>query len=124
MLLYRLLLRLYPASFRAEYGDDLCALFARRRAETSNPFSLVVLWLEAVADTVTSAIPTHLDILRQDLRWSIRSLRRTPGFTLTAIAVAAIGIGATTAAFTLTDHVLLRPLPFAHPESLVKIWED
>jgi hypothetical protein len=123
MRLYRALLHLYPASFRAEYGEDLCALFARRRAQASNPFAVLALWLEAIADTLTSALPVHWDILRQDAVWALRSLGRSPAFTLTAILVAALGIGATTAAFSLTDHVLLRPLPFAGPERLVKFWK-
>ena len=46
----------------------------------------------------------------------MRSLRRTPGFTITAIVVAALGIGATTATFSIADHVLLRPLPFTDPD--------
>jgi len=65
----------------------------------------------------------HLDNLYLDLRHAIRTLRRTPGFTLTAIVVTALGVGATTAAFTLADHVLVRPLPFPHSDRLVKILE-
>ena len=57
----------------------------------------------------------HLDILRQDLRYTTRTLLRAPGFTLTAIVVTALSVGATTAAFTLADHVLVRPLPFPIP---------
>ena len=49
---------------------------------------------------------------------------RTPGFTFTAILVAALGIGATTATFSIADHVLLRPLPFDDPDRLVRITED
>ena len=124
MRLYRALLHLYPAGFRAEYADDLCALFALRRAQASNPFAVLALWLDAIADTCSSAIAAHWDILRRDLAWSARSLRRSPAFALTAIAVSALGIGATTAAFTLADHVLLRPLPYADSARLVKIWED
>ena len=63
------------------------------------------------------------DILRQDLRYTMRTLARAPGFTLTAILVTALGVGATTAAFTLADHVLMRPLPFPDPDRLVKILE-
>jgi len=124
MRLYRTLLHLYPAGFRAEYAEDLCALFALRRAQASNPFAVLALWLEAIADTCSSAVPAHWDILRRDLAWSARSLRRSPAFALTVIAVSALGIGATTAAFTLADHVLLRPLPYADSDRLVKIWED
>ena len=124
MRLYRALLHLYPAGFRAEYAEDLCALFALRRARASNPLAVLALWLEAIADTCSSALPAHWDILRRDLVWSARSLRRSPAFTLTAVTVSALGIGATTADFTLADHVLLRPLPYADSARLVKIWED
>src|SRR5215210_271334 len=68
-------------------------------------------------------IRAQFDTLWQDLGWTQRSLRRSPTFTLTAIVVAAIGIGANTAAFTLLDHVLLRPLPFANPEQLVVLYQ-
>jgi predicted permease len=64
-----------------------------------------------------------LETLLQDLRYGLRALRRLPGFALTAISVIALGIGATTAAFTLLDHVLLRPLPFPQPEQLVRLFE-
>jgi len=123
-MLLRLLLLLYPASFRAEYGAEIARVFAARRREISNPFAILALWLETIADTVTTAIPAHWDILRQDVAYTIRCLRRAPGFTITALLVAALGIGATTAAFTLTDHVLLRPLPFPEADRLVKIWDD
>ena len=63
------------------------------------------------------------ETLRQDLRYTMRTLVRAPGFTLTAIVITALGVGATTAAFTLADHVLMRPLPLPHPDRLVKILE-
>ena len=53
-----------------------------------------------------------------------RSARRSPGFALSVVVVTALGVGATTAAFSLADHVLVRPLPFAEPERLVKLWQD
>src|ERR1035438_8664065 len=57
-----------------------------------------------------------------DLRFALRSLRRSPLFTLVAVASLALGIGANTAIFTLIDQLMLRLLPVAQPEQLVMIW--
>jgi putative ABC transport system permease protein len=62
-----------------------------------------------------------LDTLRQDVRFAIRSFRRTPTFTAVAVLTLAIGIGANTAIFSAVDALLLRPLPFREPERLVSL---
>jgi hypothetical protein len=54
MRLYRGLLRLYPASFRHEYGKELCRIFARRRRDATGPLPVLALWIGAVADTVVN----------------------------------------------------------------------
>ena len=59
-----------------------------------------------------------METLFRDLRYSLRLLLRSPGFAVAAILLLALGIGANTTVFTLTDSVLLRPLPVPHPEQL------
>jgi hypothetical protein len=120
---YKLLLRLLPACFRSEYAEEMGAIFARRRRDARGPLALALLWADAVRDVTTCAARVHLDILRQDLRYVSRSLRRAPGFALTVVVVAALGVGATTAAFSITDHVLVRPLPFPAADRLVQLWQ-
>jgi len=64
------------------------------------------------------------DSLRQDLRYSLRTIRKNPGFAATVALTLGLGIGATTAIFTVVSGVLLRPLPYPEPQRLVSIQED
>ena len=116
---YRFLLRLFPAPFRAEYESEMCAVFEARRGRENR----IALWASTALDIARNAFAAHADLLWQDLRWTFRTLRQSPGFTLTAIAVAALGMGANTAAFTLLDHVLLRPLPFPDSGRIVELYQ-
>ena len=68
-----------------------------------------------------SGVKTAMTGFRHDLTYALRGLRRSPGFALTAIATAALGLGATTAVFSVVDRVLFRPLPYAAAANLVSV---
>jgi hypothetical protein len=92
--------------------------FRRRRADAElqqelNGYLVVreCLWQQNTNATI--------DNLRRDLQYALRTLARSPGFAFTAILTLALGIGATTAIFSLVNTVLLRPLPFPEQEQLM-----
>src|SRR5580658_9847500 len=62
-----------------------------------------------------------IENLLADLRYALRMLRRSPGFALIAIATMALGVGATTAIYSVIDATLLHPLPYPNPTELVRI---
>jgi putative ABC transport system permease protein len=64
-----------------------------------------------------------MDDLLQDIRFGWRLLWRSPGFAIAAVLALALGIGATTAIFSVLDRVVLRPLPYPHAERLTMVWE-
>src|SRR5690349_11412168 len=117
--LYQALLRLYPADFRGEYGREMSQLF-RDRARHEPPLRV---WLDTLCDVLVTAPKEQADVLSNDLRYALRTIRRTPVFALTVTVTVALAIAANTAIFSIVNAVLLRPLPFADSSRLVQVAE-
>src|SRR6185503_239020 len=65
-----------------------------------------------------------VETIGQDIRYAVRTLRKNPGFTTTAVAVLALAIGVNTAMFSVLNAVLFRPLPYRSPEQLAMLWSE
>jgi putative ABC transport system permease protein len=133
--LYRAALRLLPAGYRAAHGAEIERLGAeyleayRRAGAMRRALALAALIGEALAGALRAHLPAGIGRGmwrdgRQDLQHACRVLRRSPGFTATTVLTIALGVGATTAIFTVVHGVLLRPLPYADADRLANIWVD
>ena len=136
--IYRQLLRLYPRAFHRRFEGEMMALFTERRnaaapglrGHLSFYLSVVIdlaksmvqeRWPADPLETPARAMP--LGSLGYDLRQAWRILTRAPTLALFVIVLMALSIGATTAAFSVVNTVLLRPFPFERPDRLVVVWE-
>jgi putative ABC transport system permease protein len=116
--IYRTLLQAYPAEFRHEYGREMEQLFVDRLS-VEPPLRV---WLAALGDLAIAAPREHLAILRADVRVGLRMLGKSPFTTFVALLAMALGIGATTAVFSLVNAVLLRSFPYGDVSKLVYLW--
>ena len=140
MILYRLLLLLYPRAFRARYGAEMLRAFAdgRRVARAGGFVGLSRFYLSSLRDVVLNAAAERAGLrgprvstsgpaagaaaaLAHDARFALRMVWRRPALAGFSIATLALGFGAVTAIASLAYAVLLHPLPFPHPDRLVAV---
>lgn len=96
---------------------------SHNRSLVSTPHRVTHSFHERVPAVRSFLMEPGMDAFAHDLVHAFRSIRRSPGFSLVVVLILALGIGASTAVFTLVDSILLRPLEYASPEQLVAIWE-
>jgi hypothetical protein len=138
---YRALLCLLPSSFRKKYGQEMEAAFLET-CTVRRGFAGWMTPILAVVDIVqtrwllfrssrrnlrprTPSRRTHrMELLLSDVQYALRSLRKRWTITLLALATLAMGIGATTAVFSVVNGVLLESLPYRDGERIVIIWHD
>jgi len=119
---FRMLLRMLPAEFRGDFGPEMEQVFVEQREEAAcegGKVGIWRLWWETVKGIFTTAPREHLSMLRQDSIFALRMMRKNLGFTIAAIIVLGLGIGANTAIFSVVNAVLLKPLPYQHGERLL-----
>jgi predicted permease len=111
---------MYPRDFSDEFADEMARLY-RDRVRGERPTSV---WLALVADLARTAPAEHLSTFVQDVRHGWRTWRRTPVLAVTAVLTLTLGVGATTAVFSVVHAVLLRALPYPDSDRLVEVFED
>lgn len=133
----RLVRTYFPAALRDAYGDDLEAFWIEQACEPRYQgwVGRLRLSIHLIIDVLRTAMsqrtaPENSSVsprrrsrrsLGSDLKYALRSLRRAPLYSSVAIVTLALGIGATTALYTVVDGVLLRPLPYPDSDELVWI---
>ncbi len=136
---YDLLLRLLPPEFRQRWAADMADVLEARLDGASGPLGRTAVWFRAILDVAVFALrerlvgsrraasvanPSLPALAIQDFKYAARTLLRSPGFTLVAIATLAVGVGASTATYSVVYPVLLEAPPYPDAEQLVVIWPE
>jgi len=119
---FRALLRLLPFDFRANYQGEMEGLFHQQHRDVEKEGSLLAafrLWKETILGIFTTAPRAHWEILKSDVFYAVRMMRKNLAFTFLAVLTLALGIGVNSAIFSVVHSVLLRPLPYPDGQQLI-----
>ena len=120
--LFKTLLRLFPDEFRGDYGREMEQVFeAQRQSAPPGRLARFGFYMRIASGVLFGAPREHWDVLGQDVRYARRTIGRNPGFATAVILTLALGIGSTTAVFSVVQAVLIRPLAYAEPERLISL---
>jgi putative ABC transport system permease protein len=121
---FRRLLRVLPSDFREAYGTDMERTFQAQHLDRSQAGrrGVAVLWIDTARGLLLTGLGAHADQLRQDAAFTVRMMRRRPGFTVLALAILALGIGATGAVVSVVDATLFPHLPYRDPDQIVRLY--
>lgn len=122
LLVYSVLLHLYPGAFRRQHGRDMQDAFAMRLNDVHGMFGGSFGIALAFADVVPNAITAHFELLARDTQQALRSIRRAPMLFGGALLILALGVGANVAVFSILQAVLLQPLPYKEPDRVAALW--
>ena len=121
--LFRWFLRLFPSEFREHFAGEMETLFRdqHRDARAAGRGARLRFWCDTYRGLLVTAVREHQEILVQDVGYGLRMMRKEPGFSLVVIVILGLAIGASTAAFTAGNAILIQPLPFSGGNHLIHL---